>query len=64
MELWKKGYIAWEVSVEVDWDCDHWTGSAVSSWWPEELETEKGAQGKQGKCQGQVLELFGVETHQ
>lgn len=64
MKLWKKGYIAWEGLVEVDWDCDHWTSSAVSSWWPEELETEKVAMGKRGKCHGQVLEPFGVETHQ
>lgn len=52
MQLWKKGYIAWEGWVEVDWGCDHWRGFAVSSWWPEGLETKKVAQGKRGKGRG------------
>ncbi len=50
--------------MEVDWDCDHWRGCAVSSWWPEGLETKKVAQEKWGKCRGHVSEPFGAETHQ
>lgn len=32
MEFLKKGCIVWEGLVEVDWDCGHWRGSAVSLW--------------------------------